>query len=251
MLAPVILHTQTTVKYYGSKLGNEFANPPLPYCGNIGNTTPPQPPPPLLSAPLPLPAPPLGAGGGAGNRGASCPAAGGSSAPRQVSAAVLAPVRGPLCAPRPCPPFPIRIPCAGGRARAAPRPAPRVCGGAGCGAPPPWSARIPPRGRARVGAGPLPAPAFAWRPPCRPARPLAALRPVARRGLALRRGGGVRRVGAGRPPAPSRSPAVGRPPVPFAPPPLSAAFGAPRGGKVTAGRSGVRCRVGRPFEVIG
>ena len=37
MLAPIILNTQTTVKYYGSKLGNEFTNPPLPYCSNMGN----------------------------------------------------------------------------------------------------------------------------------------------------------------------------------------------------------------------
>ena len=36
MLAPSTSHPLTTVKYYGSKLGNEFATLPLPYCGNIG-----------------------------------------------------------------------------------------------------------------------------------------------------------------------------------------------------------------------
>ena len=37
MLAPIILIPIATVKYYGSKLGNEFANSPLPYCSNMGN----------------------------------------------------------------------------------------------------------------------------------------------------------------------------------------------------------------------
>lgn len=39
MLAPISWYPLTTVKYYGSKLGNEFAYPMVPYCGNVGTTS--------------------------------------------------------------------------------------------------------------------------------------------------------------------------------------------------------------------